>query len=187
MSDSGEKVQRSDAQENRRHLIEVARDALAVSPAASLNSIAKAAGVGAGTLYRHFPNREALVLEVYRHEIDELARSAPSLLTAHPPLEALRLWLDRLARDIRIKHGFGEVVSPAAHDSVARETYAPVIGAIALLLEAGKQAGVVRRDLDADELLLMMSFASRTEPGRKGDTKVRRMLDVLADGLRAPR
>ena len=113
--------------------------------------------------------------------------SAPSLLSVHPPIEALRMWLDRLARDIRIKHGFGEVLNPAAHDSVARETYAPVVGAIDLMLEAGKRAGTVRKDLDADELLLMMSFASRAEPGGKGDAKVRRMLDVLTDGLRTSR
>lgn len=184
MTESERSAQRSDAQHNRQHIIEVARDALAASPTASLNSIAKAAGVGAGTLYRHFPNREALVLEVYRHEIDDLVRSAPAMLAAHPPLEALRMWIERLARDIRIKHGFGEALNPAAHESVTRETYKPVIGAIEQLLAAGKKAGVVRADVGADELLLMLGFASRTEAGKAGDVKVRRMIGILVDGLR---
>lgn len=182
-----DKAGRADAQQNRQLIIEAARAALAASPTASLNSIAKAAGIGPGTLYRHFPNREALVLAVYRHEIDELVEAAPSMLAAHPPLEALRLWIERLARDIRIKHGFGEVLNPAAHESVTRETYTPVAGAIDLLLRACKEARAIRDDFSADEMLLLLGFASRTEPGKAGDAKVKRLIGVLIDGLRATR
>jgi AcrR family transcriptional regulator len=82
---------RADARANRDRILDVARDALATDPAASLNSIAKAAGVGAGTLYRHFPSRESLVLGVYRKEIDTLVALAPVLLARHPPLQAFRI------------------------------------------------------------------------------------------------
>ena len=83
---------RADARENRDRILDVARGALAADPSASLNSIAKAAGVGPGTLYRHFPSREALVLGIYRQEIDAMVALAPVLLAEHPPLRAFRLW-----------------------------------------------------------------------------------------------
>src|SRR5580693_5308676 len=88
---------RSNARQNRDRILAVAHEALIASSDASLNSIAKRAGVGIATVYRHFPTREALVLEVYRHEVTQLAEAAPALLASHPPLDALRKWMDRLA------------------------------------------------------------------------------------------
>src|SRR5207247_1564210 len=79
---------RSDAQANRDRILDVARDALAADPAVSLNSIAKMARVGAGTLYRHFPTREALLVGVYRKEIEAVVELASTLLAKHPPLRA---------------------------------------------------------------------------------------------------
>ncbi len=96
---------RSDARANRDRVLEVARDALAADPEASLNAIAKAAGVGAGTLYRHFPSREALVLGVYRNEIDALVKLVPTLLNKHSPLRAFHIWCDRLIQFGKMKHG----------------------------------------------------------------------------------
>src|ERR1700733_589296 len=96
---------RSDAQQNRSRILEVALEALTASPGASLNSIAKKAGVGAGTLYRHFPTREALVLEVYHYEVEQSAAAAPALLTRLAPLDALREWMERLAQYGMTKFG----------------------------------------------------------------------------------
>ncbi|HJY94257.1 MAG TPA: TetR/AcrR family transcriptional regulator, partial [Streptosporangiaceae bacterium] len=98
---------RSDAQQNRSRILEVALEALTASPGTSLNSIAKGAGVGAGTLYRHFPTREALVLEVYRYEVQQVVDAAPRLLASRPPLDALREWLDCLAHYGMTKAGLG--------------------------------------------------------------------------------
>src|SRR5579875_3063949 len=112
---SDEKL-RADARENRDRILDVAREAFAADPAASLNSIAKAAGVGAGTLYRHFPSREALVLGVYRKEIDALVARAPMLLARHSPLQALRLWCDRLAESGRVKHGIADMLHAVISD-----------------------------------------------------------------------
>jgi AcrR family transcriptional regulator len=81
---------RSNARQNRERILEVAHDALTASSTASLNSIARKAGVGIATLYRHFPSREALVLAVYRHEVQRLVDAAPVLLKTHPPIDALR-------------------------------------------------------------------------------------------------
>src|SRR5579862_7499488 len=111
-----DRPRRADAKQNRERILQIARDALAALPDASLNSIAKAAGVGPGTLYRHFPNREALVLAVYRQEIQQLVDLAPALLASHPPLAALRLWFDRLAHYGRIKHELADVLHGAMTD-----------------------------------------------------------------------
>jgi AcrR family transcriptional regulator len=175
---------RADAQQNRDRILEVARDALAVSGDASLNSIAKRAGVGPGTLYRHFPTREALVLAVYRHDVQQLADSAAALLKEHPPLEALRLWLDRLAYYGRIKHGLADVLHAATSDGLVGETYGPVIRAITLLLRACEEAGSVRPGLDPDDVLLLMGFLWRIDASDDWQARASRMLDLVMDGLR---
>lgn len=176
---------RADAQKNRDRLLEVARDALAVSSDASLNSMAKTAGVGPGTLYRHFPTREALVLAVYRHDVQQLVDSAPLLLEEHPPLDALRLWFDRLAYYGRIKHGLADVLHAATSDGLVGETYGPVIGAITLLLRACEEAGSIRSGLDPDDVLLMLGFLWRIDPSGDWEARANRMLDLVVDGLRA--
>ena len=176
---------RSDAQQNRERILEVARDALAASPHASLNSIAKAAGVGPGTLYRHFPNRQALVLAVYRQEIGQLVDLAPALIAKHPPLTALRLWFDRLAHYGRIKHGLADVLHAAMNDRVLRETYGPMVGAIDLLLRSCAASGKIRDGVDAEDVLLLMGFLWRIVPGRAGEARAERLLDLVIDGLQA--
>ena len=176
---------RADAQKNRDRILEVARDALAVSSDASLNSIAKKAGVGPGTLYRHFPTREALVLAVYRHDVQQLVDSAPLLLEEHPPLDALRLWFDRLAYYGGIKHGLADVLHAATSDGLVGETYGPVIGAITLLLRACEEAGSIRSGLDPDDVLLMLGFLWRIDPSGDWEARASRMLDLVVDGLRA--
>lgn len=177
---------RADAQQNRERILEVARDALASAPEASMNSIAKAAGVGAGTLYRHFPNREALVLGVYRKEIEQMVELAPALLAKHPPLVALRLWFDRLAHYGRIKHGLADVLHAAMNEGVLSETYGPMVGAIDRLLRACEFAGAIRGGVDAEDVLLLMGFLWRIEPGREGEARARRLLDLVIEGMSAP-
>ena len=174
----------ADARHNRDRILEVARDALAAASDASLNSIAKAAGVGPGTLYRHFPNLEALVLAVYRHDVQQLADSAPILLAKHPPLDALRLWFDRLAHYGRIKHGLADVLHAATSDGLAGETYGPVIDAITLLLRACDEAGSIQPGLDPDNVLLLMGFLWRIDDA-DWDARASRLLNLVMNGLRA--
>jgi AcrR family transcriptional regulator len=176
---------RADAQQNRDRILDVAHDALAASSDASLNSIAKKAGVGPGTLYRHFPNREALVLAVYRHDVQQLVDSAPVLLEEHPPLDALRLWFDRLAHYGKIKHGLADVLHAATSDGLVGETYGPVIGAITLLLRACEEADSIRPGLDPDDVLLVMGFLWRVDSGDDWEARAGRLLDLVMDGMRA--
>jgi AcrR family transcriptional regulator len=175
---------RTDARQNRARIIEVAREALTVSSDASLNSIAKKAGVGPGTLYRHFPTREALILAVYRHEVEQLAAYAPELLKEHPPPKALRLWFDRLAYYGRIKHGLSDLLHALTDDGLADETYRLVIGALTGLLRACQDDGSIRQDVDPDDVLLMLGFLWRVSPGKDGEARAARLLDRVVDGLR---
>ena len=181
----GEPV-RADAARNRAHIIAVARDALAKSAGASLNSIAQQAGVGAGTLYRHFPTREALLLAVYRDEVQALAAAAPVLLAEHPPLPALRLWIGQLRRDGADGHGLSGAMRDVTSSGLAADGYGPVLGALATLLRAGEQAGVIRPGVRPDDLLLLLGFLWRIDDASDaGEDTSARMLGLVLDGLQA--
>jgi AcrR family transcriptional regulator len=174
---------RSDAEQNRARILDVARAALSASGDATLNSIAKQAGVGQGTMYRHFPNREALLLAVYRHDVRAVIDAAPALLADHPPGTALRMWFDRLASYGRIKHGVAQAVEAATRADLSSEYYDQVIDAITLLLDAGQRAGVLRPDVDAEEVLLLVGFLWRIED-TDWETRSRHLLALVMDGLR---
>ena len=177
---------RAHARQNRERILQAAWESLLESNDASLNSIAKKAGVGIGTLYRHFPTREALVLEVYRHEVEQSAAAAPALLTRLAPLDALREWMERLAQYGMTKVGLADALAGAAsHESLAAESYEPIIGALSLLLQANEAAGTIRPGLDPDDVLLMMGFLWRIDPQSDWRTRSGRLLDLLIDGLRA--
>lgn len=175
---------RADARLNRARIIEVARDAFTTDADTSMNSIAKKAGVGPGTLYRNFATREALMLAVYRHEVDRLAAYAPELLAEQPPLEALRLWCDRLAHYGRIKHGVADLLHALTDADTAGDVYTAVIGALTVLLRACEDDGSIRRGLDPDDVLLMLGFLWRVSPGPAGEAQAARLLDLVVNGLR---
>jgi AcrR family transcriptional regulator len=176
---------RADARQNRARILEVATAALARDGDASLNSVAKLAGVGAGTLYRHFPNREALVLAVYRAEVQRLADDVPGLLAEHPPLDALRTWFSRLAASIRLKQGLGDALTAANHAAATAESYGPVIAAIRTLLAAGEADGSIRPGLDPDDVLMLMGAVWRVPAGEDGRDQAERLLDLVVESLRA--
>jgi AcrR family transcriptional regulator len=176
---------RADAAKNREHLLSVAHDAFAESGDTSLNAIAKRAGVGPGTLYRHFPTREALILAVYQHDVQRLVDSVPALLRTHTPLSAFRTWFETLADYVRVKHGLGEALHSAAVQDAINATYAPVIGAVGTLLDACASDGSIRAGLDPDDVLLLMGFMWRTAQSQEGKRRARRVLDLAIDGLRA--
>src|ERR1041385_3153057 len=121
---------RADARENRARILEAARTAFVADGETSMNQIAQRAGVGAGTLYRNFPTREALVLAVYQDEVTRIVGTVPGLLAKMPPLEALRHWTTDLVEAMRRKHGLGDALSPGAHQAISEQSYGPVIAAI---------------------------------------------------------
>ncbi|MER5887878.1 TetR/AcrR family transcriptional regulator [Streptomyces sp. NPDC001941] len=176
--------QRSDALKNREAILRVAHDALAESPDASLNSIAKRAGVGPGTLYRHFPTREALILEVYRSDVDRLVASVPDVLAAHAPLDALRHWFTALTGYVRIKHGMGEALHSAAAAEVISASWPPVTEAVRRLLDACEEAGEVRAGIDPVDVIMLLSCLWRTPGTPEGAAQADRLLDLAIAGLR---
>lgn len=176
--------QRSDALKNREAILQVAHDALAEAPDASLNSIAKRAGVGPGTLYRHFPTREALILEVYRHDVGRLSASVPVLLADREPLDALRRWFTDLTAYVRIKHGLGEALHSAAAQEVVSATWPPVGAAVATLLDACERAGEIRAGIDPVDVVMLLSCLWRTPDTPEGAAQVQRLLDLAIRGFR---
>jgi AcrR family transcriptional regulator len=176
---------RADAQANRDRLLEVARDALTADPKASLNSIAKAAGVGAGTLYRHFPSRESLVLGVYRKEIDALVALAPTLLGKYPPLKAFRLWCDRLAKFGRMKHGIADILHAVVSEQDLKETYWPMHSAVRQLMDACEASGEIHPGANAEDFLMLLGLLWRIPPNSEGEARVKRLLALAFRGLGA--
>jgi AcrR family transcriptional regulator len=180
-------AERADARRNRERLLAAATAAFTTATGpVSLEAIARDAGVGIGTLYRHFPTREALVEAVFCTELAEVAASAGDLLREHPPVSALRRWMDRYASFVAAKRGMAESLhamfsSGAVQPSETREA---VLGAVATLLTAGAQDGSLRSDIDADDVvssLLGIFLASRSTE------QAGRLLDLLVDGLVAQR
>jgi AcrR family transcriptional regulator len=176
-------IARADALKNREHILQIAHDAFAEDGAVSLNVIAKRAGVGAGTLYRHFPSREDLLLAVYRHDMQRVVDLVPKLLAEQEPLDAFRQWFETLADYVRIKHGLGEALNSANAQAVIGETTAPVIAAVGELLRACEATGSVRPGLDPGDVLLLMGFMWRTGEGEPAREHARRLMELAIDGF----
>ncbi|WP_029112264.1 TetR/AcrR family transcriptional regulator [Mycobacterium sp. URHB0044] len=176
-------VRRADAQRNKARILGVALSAFAADPQVSLNAIAKLAGVGPGTLYRHFPTREALLLAVYQQEIESLGASVQRLLEQQPPLEAFRRWARNLAALVRIKHGLGEALETAPAQAIINATYEPVTNAIRELLDAAEASGDIRSGVDAGDVLLLLSALWRVPAGNDGLRQADRILDMIVDSL----
>ena len=174
---------RTDAQANKDRILKVAREALAADPNASLNSIAKEAGVGAGTLYRHFPSRESLVLGVYRREVEMLAALAPTLLRKHSPVQALRLWCDRLAKFGRMKYGVADIVHAATSEHEAQGAYLPMLHAVRQLMDACKSAKAIDSEANPEDFLVAVGLLWRIPPTAAGEAQVKRILTLIFRGL----
>ena len=173
---------RSDARENRARILAAAREAFTEDGATSMNQVAQRAGVGAGTLYRNFPTREALVLAVYQDEVERIIATVPVLLAELPPLEALRRWTTDLVEAMRRKHGLGDALSPSAHQAITEQTYGPVVAAITELFDAGKKDGSIRVDADPGDFLQLTGALWRAASSPVD--RAPRMLALILDGLR---
>ncbi|WP_326810044.1 TetR/AcrR family transcriptional regulator [Streptomyces scopuliridis] len=178
---------RSDAQRNRERILEVALAELTRAADTPLSAIAKKAGVGQGTFYRNFPNREALILEVYRYEMQQLADSAAQLLRTRAPDRALREWMDRLARFAMAKAGLAGALRNATskHGSLSQLGHGPVTGAVTLLLHANEEAGTIRPGLTPDDFVLAIAGLWQLDPHSEWQPRATRLLDLVMDGLRA--
>lgn len=172
---------RSDAQRNKDDIVAAAARAFAKDAAASLDGIAKAAGVGIGTLYRHYPTREALVEAAYRKEIEKLCATAPDLLARHRPDIALARFLEHFIDHMESKRGMIEALRAViASQGANNESLAMVTAAVAPLVAAGKAAGVLRPDVTVDDFIVAKGAVAMARP-----ENARRLAAILMDGLRS--
>lgn len=178
---------RTDAQRNRERILEVAKEAFTRYGAnASLDDIAKEAGVGAGTLYRHFPTRDALIEAVYRTEVEKLAAAERKFADTMAPIEALRAWMLLFIDYIAAKH----IIAPALNTFVggASKLYegsrAQIQGAIEALVKRAIKSGDIRRDLEPFDLLRALIGVSNVSSTPDWQQSARRLVDILITGSR---
>ncbi|MGH3098336.1 MAG: TetR/AcrR family transcriptional regulator [Streptosporangiales bacterium] len=182
------KTVRADARRNRQRLLEVAFRAFSSgAEPVTLEAIAKEAGVGIGTLYRHFPTRESLVEAVYRGGLARLRENAEELLASRAPDVALRTWMDGFADYVAAKQGMAETLRAviASGAIASAETRTVLTGTIGGLLGAGAAAGTIRDDVDADDVLASLTGILLAAGAPDQREQAGRMLDLLVDGLRA--
>jgi AcrR family transcriptional regulator len=176
---------RTDAQRNRERILEVAKEAFTRSGAnTSLDEIAKQAGVGAGTLYRHFPTREDLLAAVYRTEVEKLAAAERRFAETLPPIEALRAWMLLFVDYIAAK----QIIAPALntlvgdHKKVFEASYAQVWDAIRALVKRAIKSGDIRKDLDPLDLLRALIGVANVATSPDWQQSARRLVDILIIG-----
>lgn len=178
---------RTDALRNRERILEVAKQAFTrVGANASLDDIAKEAGVGAGTLYRHFPTRDALLEAVYRSEVGKLAAAQRRFSENMAPIEALRAWMLLFVDYIATK----KIIAPALNTLVGgpsklfEGTRSQIQGAIEMLVKHAIKSGDMRKDLDAFDLLRALIGVSNVASTPDWQQSARRLVDILITGSR---
>ena len=186
-SQPAQRKPRADAQRNRERILEVAKEAFTRSGAnASLDDIAKQAGVGPGTLYRHFPTREELLQAVYRSELEKLAAAERKFAQTMIPIEALRAWLLLFVDAIAAK----ELIAPALntlvgdHKKMFEASYAQTLEAIRSLVKRAIQSGDIRRDLDPIDLIRALVGVANLATSSEWQQSARRLVDILVTGSR---
>jgi AcrR family transcriptional regulator len=176
---------RSDARQNRDSLLAAAVAAFTLDANASLEGIARDAGVGIGTLYRHYPTRDALVAAAYRSEIEKLCAVAPALHAKHPPDVALARFLDRFIEQMLSNRGMIQAmraVVAAANGEPMNESLAMIEAAIGPIVEAGRVGGQLREDVTVNDFIAAKGAIATSRP-----ENARRLATILVDGLRAQR
>ena len=185
MGDVESTALRADAARNREALLEAATRTFAASGTEpSMRAIARAAGVGIATLYRHFPTRESLVDAVYQDQVQRLTQGAGALLRQVPPAEAMRAWMDLFGNWLSTKHGMIDTLrSMIDSGEIAHtDTRDALLAAIDGILDAGRTAGDLRSDVTADDVAASVIGIFTVTSGRSEQTA--RLLDLLVDGLR---
>jgi AcrR family transcriptional regulator len=181
------RTMRADARQNREKLLAAAVDLFAHSGVeVSLGAVARRAGVGIGTLYRHFPTRDALVEAAYRNEVEWLCAAAEELQRTDPPDVALAEWMDRFVTHIAAKRGMADALqSIVASDSdLFANARTQLSGALTALLEAASASGSIRTDVEPEDVFRAMSVIWLLTDDEDWDERSRRQLRLLMDGLR---
>jgi AcrR family transcriptional regulator len=185
-ADAGNRPVRRDARRNRDKLLATARAAFAAADGPiTLEAIARQAGVGIGTLYRHFPTREDLVDAVYAAELDEVTAIVPTLLDQHPADVALRAWMGRYAAFVATKRGMMDTLrAGVASGRIAPPSRERVTATLTTILERGAAAGTLRSDVNPEDVTTLLVGVFLAITAGAPDEQVDRLLDLLTDALR---
>jgi AcrR family transcriptional regulator len=178
---------RADATRNRERLLSVAAATFAAKgPEVPLEEIARTAGVGIGTVYRHFPTRDALIEAVYRHEVGVLCDSADELLATLPPDQALSEWMQRFVGHVALKRGMSTALKSmmGSDAKLFEDSRARMHAAASRLLAAGVAAGTVRDDVDGADLLRAVGGICLSTDQADFPQAAQRLVTLLFDGLR---
>jgi AcrR family transcriptional regulator len=178
---------RADALKNRERILEVAKQEFTRSGAnASLEEIAKKAGVGPGTLYRHFPTREDLLVAVYRSEMEKLAAAERTFADTLPPVEALRAWLLLFVDAVETKHIIAPVLNTLVGDpkKVFEASHAQIHEALRALVKRAIKSGDIRKDLDPIDLLRALVGVANVATSPDWQQSARRLVEILILGAR---
>ncbi len=180
---------RTDAQRNRERILDAAKEAFTLLGAtASLDDIAKQAGVGAGTLYRHFPTRDALIEAVYRSEVEKLAAAQLKFAETLPPIDALRSWMLLFVDHIAAK----QIIAPALNSVVGgpsrlyEGTRSLIHGALDALVRRAIKSGDLRKEIKSEDLLRALIGVFYVGAGPDSQQSARRVVDILIAGSRRP-
>jgi AcrR family transcriptional regulator len=185
---AAERALRADAQRNRDKLVKAAGLAFFQHGIdTSLEEIAERAGVGIGTLYRHFPTREHLVEVVYAREVEALCRAADDLSRKHPPDVALAQWMQRFVDYIAAKRGMATSLKLllASNSEFFAEASGKIPAALQRLIDAARRAGSIRADIDSSDLLNALSGIYGAPQTQDWRDRSRRLVALLMDGLRS--
>ncbi|XXR75253.1 helix-turn-helix domain-containing protein [Sorangium sp. So ce394] len=189
LTEAENRAPRADATRNRDQLLAVATRVFASADTEpSMRAIAREAGVGIATLYRHFPTRESLVDAVYRSQVVRLTTGARALLDQLPPAVAMRRWMDLFGDWIATKNGMLDTLlamietGEIAHD----QTRIELLAAITTILDAGRAVDDLRRDVTAEDIAASLIGIFTVAPKPQRGALASRLLDLLMDGLRPP-
>ncbi|GAB3160139.1 TetR family transcriptional regulator [Amycolatopsis stemonae] len=189
MAEAETRAPRADATRNRDQLLAVAtRLFVSAGTEPSMRAIAREAGVGIATLYRHFPTRESLVDAIYRDQVARLTTGAHDLLDQLPPAAAMRRWMDLFGHWIAAKNGMLEtLLAMIESGEIAHaQTQAELLRAITTILDAGHASGDLRSDVAAEDVAASLIGIFTVAPGPQHEAQAGRLLNLLMDGLRHP-
>jgi AcrR family transcriptional regulator len=189
MTDEPVRKPRVDAERNRERLLATAKATFSKKgTSASLEEIARETGVGIGTLYRHFPTRDALVAAVYRNETEQLADAAETLSTAHPPLQALELWLNLFVDYMATKRGLYALLDSLAGGTSAlyADSTKQMTSALRLLVDRAVTSGAAKLEIDALDLLRAVAGVGQGGAGDDWVVNAKKVVAILVAGIRTP-
>jgi AcrR family transcriptional regulator len=178
---------RADTRRNNERIIAAAKESLTCSGEVSYNAIAKKAEVGVGTVYRHFPTPESLILAVYQSEVRTLVDRAQALLRDNPPDQAFRTWTGHLARYMMTKRGLASALQAAsrtAYEGVAAKSYEAILSTVSTLLDANVQAGEIRADLDPETVMRALGGVMFLDPDGDWKNETDQLFDLVWRGMR---